>query len=230
MESQEPRKGQRLTCWSFDRMKRGSMFRGWIAGPLLGVNGHRSGQHKPCYSVMTDGKLDCPYCAKGTVEDFLAYVPLYHESGKPTCVGIRRHSLALVQQIPIFDAVHVSREDDEFAPVLVQQKKWDGPYLSGKKEREQPANIKRWLLRFWGLEDLAAWCEEHMQLDVLPKMTDGQKTGVRNLAKLTAEQERAKTSEVIRGNFRVTSQSKVEDQPIGEWMPNYTGKNGKPKD
>lgn len=135
--------------WSFVKLAPGSTFSAWVAGPIVGNEGHRVGTHKPCRSILTEGKLPCPYCADQMERRFLGYLPLFDINLQQIVVGIGKDYFALAKKIPIHAPVRVKKGRSPTAPIIVEQHAWTelGPFPSGRGKAAQ--DIRPWLFKLW---------------------------------------------------------------------------------
>jgi len=164
IRSQEPKQKSQVPYWHSDRVPKGTSFKGWIAGPLVGINGHNIGVTKPCYAAFTNDEMKCPWCeAFGVV--WHGYQPIYNMSGDAVVVGVKRDSKERLEAMDTHTPVKVSRGTEYHSAVQVVAHAWTTSKPDNRPDRKEAADISMWLFQLWKLPDLLAWHQEQDRIE-----------------------------------------------------------------
>lgn len=146
-----PQGGGRPAHWLTQKVLRGKIFNGHIAGPCIGVEVHCGVQTKPCLKCYVDPKADCVGCNHRLRRDWLGYQPVYRWiDGKPVVVTIHIDQQDRVERFVHGDHVLIGREDQDNAGIWIRKDK--GPaFESTLPARQTNADISDWLPTLWRL-------------------------------------------------------------------------------
>lgn len=137
----------KVAPWTHEKLKGGGTFKAWKAGACRWVWVHfKSVVSKPCHSAISKGALECPHCG-GKPTEMIGYLPLYTDNGKPVVVICRDYSREVVDPIPVFDPVVVSRGKAQWCAMEVQAQQWASrAFASNDPTRKRAADIRPWLV------------------------------------------------------------------------------------
>lgn len=142
------------SCWTWTHLKTGGVLNGHLAGPVEWIVTHWHYRSLPCYTDVTDKRLECPHCKAGHRMGELGYVPIYREDGRPCVVGIPSYNAAGLHGVGLGEAVKAFRGKERGDPIVVMRNK-GVPNISVGPEGSRPvADIREWLVRLWRDETL----------------------------------------------------------------------------
>lgn len=148
----------RNLTWRVIPLPRDMAMSAWLAGPPFAVHCHHAGKvSKPCWRLLTRGKLQCPMCGVSN-KRLIAYVPLILRGDESRrVVIISKTILPEIEKLPLWQPVvclgakqrgfpGVVRATDD---VSLQNSTWS-------KLKKRPAeDVREYLLRvLWGQPDL----------------------------------------------------------------------------
>lgn len=198
----KPRKGKvGQPTWSFESFAGGGSAKGWLAAQPVWVTVHYKYRSIPCYTELTDGELDCPYC--GRVENTFdtGYLPWYDPAGKPFCSAVREYSAEIIARIDAGAPIVISKGERKFDPVVVEPSKWSRVFEPTPVSRRSLAQFEQWLLVLWKEVPLQDWfrdrCDKALSqdqakakekpkypLDIGPEAREGGAKELKDLARL----------------------------------------------
>lgn len=147
--------------WRYVPVRGGELIRGWIAGPMVGIQSHFGKHTKPCRSWITDGKLKCSFGEK-CVSRFVAYIGLYtHPEQERVVVMIPRSTALKMPVLLTGTPATFSRSKAKNNPPL--KAFLDNPDALPesvtKTMRRRPAqDIRPYLLHLWQDEPVCIHC------------------------------------------------------------------------
>jgi len=221
-KSRDPQRGAKLPHWEYLVLDRGAKIRGWLAGPLVGVEVHHVGVSKPCLQLLTEGALPCPWHADGIRLQWLGYVPVYSEFGSQVVVGVKADSKEAVDALPLHTTVRITRAKAYHSPILITPDPWTETRPT-RPDRLPPADIRPWLLRLWKCPELTAFYEAQAAAGKVEQARPIKPPAAKPVtdSHLWDEPKRSQIRDMLRRNRK-----KVE----AENTPEHTSEaNGKPK-
>lgn len=175
--SRKARRGAGIPFWDWIQLDVGKTWQGWVAGPHVGIEGHWSDSKpkgtKACRSELTGGALKCPYCHDRFPPVWKAYVPLWSQAGIRMVAVVGERYAHLLEQLKLHQQVVVSKQRLRGAPIMVEPMQWGvgrPPLAFGDAK---PQDLKPWLLRVWGDEELERWIRDNPVSDELPETKAG---------------------------------------------------------
>lgn len=135
----------------------GQTERGWKAGALHGVNGHRTFAHQPCIDDYTDGALKCPYCATGQEVVWRGYVPVWDRDWCLRYAIVGKDVEESVDCIQRGEPVSVSRAKSMRSPLIVRPEQNTFRALPDKAPYNAEVCMEDICLLLWKLPVLALW-------------------------------------------------------------------------
>lgn len=160
LHSRKPRKVAAHLRWSFVKMEPGSSFPAWIAGPMIGVDGHWDFSHKPCLKSLTDGKLPCKYCQAEMKLRWMGYLPLYDAHLRQIVVGIGPDMEPSVSRLECHATVRVKKGRRPKDPIIIEHQAWTGLSAFASGRQAEPQNLWEWLLQLWNKPELKTFLVE----------------------------------------------------------------------
>ena len=155
---QRPQEGKKADHWTVEKLREPTEFFGWIAGTMVEVNVHTLPPSKPCFWIMTDQDLECPYCRVKPKVDYTGYLPLYREGGAPVVVQIHKRHMPEVHKLKLHQPVKAKRGPGKFDTCIVEPSKWSTVYEPGTSGRHLPADVRPWLMNtLWKEGELIAY-------------------------------------------------------------------------
>lgn len=154
---------------TFLQVKNGAKEAGYKAGPVFGVNGHRTHAHQPCKFDLSDGKLQCPYCEAGLETQWRGYLPIWDRDWMLRYVLIGEELLASVDAIPHRAQVVVSRAKNPISPLIVRHELSLTRELPSASPWKDEVDIAAVCCMLWRSPDLIPFCVGFHTAKELPK-------------------------------------------------------------
>jgi hypothetical protein len=183
--------------WDYQRVENGKSVVGWKAGPVYGCETHYLGETRPCKRITTDSKLVCPICESGEETIFRGYVPFWDTDYQRKFVLIPEDVFDLADEIECHQTIRISRPKGSREGNIVRPDGWTLKALPPKYVNMGEIDIVPALLTVWKDEQLRAWFEEEWAKEALQQQAK----------KLSPEETRKKSAEVVGNNFRVKPKS-----------------------
>lgn len=131
---------------------------GYVAGEVYGVNGHFMGAHKPCLHDLTNGEVQCVYCAVNKPIEWRGYVPVWDQDYTLRHALITEDYLEAVNMIPWRARIVATRAAAQYSPLVIRAA--DLPALRGLPDKapwDVPIDIEPICRRLWQEPALDAW-------------------------------------------------------------------------
>jgi len=159
--SRRAKKKSGVEYWDWIKLEPGKSWKGWSAGPLVGVEVHHFDGSKACRADLSNGALPCQLCKAGMPTIFRGYVPLWDEGAIRhfSMVGQRYEKLAL--EIKLHQPVKVTKLVSRGCPIRIEYSHWSSLQPRLDASDAKPQDLKSWLLRIWGDEELEEWIRSH---------------------------------------------------------------------
>lgn len=135
----------------------GAEERGYLAGPMHGVNGHRTHAHQPCLADYTDGALQCAYCAAGLELQWRGYVPLWDRDWVLRYALVGQDVAESVDAIPHGQQVKVTRAKNPISPLVIRAEQCLTRALPTHAPYSAPVDMELICLTLWKCEQLDQW-------------------------------------------------------------------------
>lgn len=135
----------------------GQQERGYKAGAMHGVNGHRTHAHQPCLRDYTDGELQCPYCEAGVELQWRGYLPVWDRDWALRYVLIGRDTMESVDCIERAEQITINRAKSMRSPLIVRAETCLTRALPNKAPWSEEVNMEDICLLLWKLPVLALW-------------------------------------------------------------------------
>lgn len=155
LRGRTPEMGGKGLTFTFDKCH-GKRREGWLSGDVHVLHCHvgNSRKSKPCERVLLGKKAACAGCDEKLTVEALGYVPLRDQTGRPTCVLIRKDRIPFVGNLERGSSVYYGKDEGRFEsvyviPRLVDQK-WDRYFT-----KEPTDDMGFWLPTFLGVPHLA---------------------------------------------------------------------------
>jgi hypothetical protein len=200
------------------KLNPGQRWKGFLAGPIVGVDVHYVGGCKACRKKLTGGALKC-ICDGAKVETrWAGYVPLWDEYGARFFVVLGERHAENALRVELLHPVVVMKTVARGCPLRIDPVKWTAtpPPLAAHERR--PQDLRRWLFKIWKDEELEEWCKNHQTRDTTPAP-----------AALESVTDTPRKEKVIRGFAKaVTDARKRGDGPqlLGDILDQQNGKHG----
>jgi len=162
----------------------GTQWEAYIAGPCWWGQCHSKGKTKPCLEWLTDGALECPYCASIAPPEETGYLPLWRSvDGAPKCVIVHCLQRESVDAHALHTRVLVGRGVDPTDGVyVIRAIKPGAAFATSMREKMGEADITRSLLSMWKVPALTEWYLRTNGLESRGCMTPTAKTPVAPVA------------------------------------------------
>lgn len=135
----------------------GQQERGYKAGAMHGVNGHRTHAHQPCLRDYTDGELQCPYCEAGVELQWRGYMPVWDRDWALRYVLIGRDTMESVDCILRAEQITINRAKSMRSPLIVRAETCLTRALPDKAPWNAEVCMEDICLLLWKLPVLALW-------------------------------------------------------------------------
>jgi hypothetical protein len=147
---------------------------GWISGDVHVLECHvGEGKSKPCERVLLGTNAVCPGCKDRRAIEPLGYVPLRDQTGRPTCVVVRKDRIPFIANLDRGLAVTYGKDEGRFESVYViprlVEAKWEKYFTKPPTD-----DMGHWLPTFLGVPHLAAAMRALFrgELECQPVVTD----------------------------------------------------------
>jgi len=135
----------------------GQQERGYKAGAMHGVNGHRTHAHQPCLRDYTDGELTCPYCEAGVELQWRGYVPVWDRDWALRYVLVGPDVMESADCILRGEQITINRAKSMRSPLIVRAETCLTRSLPDKAPWNQEVNMEDICLLLWKLPALSLW-------------------------------------------------------------------------
>jgi hypothetical protein len=155
--SQPVRRSKNVPWWEYLKLKSGERWKGWLAGPVVGLETHWDNGTVGCRKIISNGALRCDYCSLGKERLWRGAVPLWGEAGDRWVVIVGETYAASLSELQHLDPVQVMKCQRRGSPLRVDKfpHALAMPRLEGADREQQ--DIKPWLLRLWKDSVLRDW-------------------------------------------------------------------------
>jgi len=138
-------------------LKAGQKEVAWKAGEVHGVYGHRTHAHQPCVFDVTEGALQCPYCATGLIAEWRGYVPLWDQDWALRYVLVNEEYEATTEATAVGKQVLVLRGKDPKSPLVIREEVTKLRMLPDRAPWNVPVNTLLICLTLWKCDALTRW-------------------------------------------------------------------------
>ncbi len=135
----------------------GQQERGYKAGALHGVNGHRTHAHQPCLRDYTDGALTCPYCESEVPLVWRGYVPVWDRDFALRYCLIGKDVEESVDCIQRGEQITVNRAKSMRSPLIVRAETCLTRSLPDKAPWNCEVSMEDICLLLWQIPALSLW-------------------------------------------------------------------------
>lgn len=217
-KSRKPGPTSSLPYWDFVTLKSGEVWRGWLAGPVVGVECHYLEGTRGCRESVTDGEVPCPWCAGSMGRQWRGYVPLWDQYGirHVTILSSRYADLAL--SIEHLEPVAVSKLKKQGSPIRLEPSDWTDLAAPLKAADSRPQDLRPWLVRLWGDVVLEEWVHRNPHLETadisqpLPRSKRKKKVAAVSEPVTPDEKEAARMKELLSEKL-AGSKGKKDEKP-----------------
>lgn len=219
-----PPGGSSCAKWNHIKLVRGKPWRGWLAGPLVGVVCHHDSGTRGCRAAITGGKLSCGRNHELFPPEFKCYVPLWDEDGFRAFVVISEPAYPVAARLPHLAEVWALKTELHGAPIHVYPREWARKGPPCAVSERTPQDMRPFLVKLWKDTELREWFKSHPFPPLTPS-PEPERIGeaVESDDEYDAGRERLR---------RLTAKGKVEAVParLGEVLPGLAPtKNGSHK-
>ncbi len=145
-------------------VKNGERHPAYLAGELYGCYTHRTYAAQPCHSDITEGELQCPYCAAGMVPEWRGYVPLWDRDWTLRYALIGEDYYATVDAIAHHAQVVVSRAKNPISPLVIREEVLLTRQLPQTSPWRDAVLMLPICLTLWKCDPLTQWCQSRKLL------------------------------------------------------------------
>ena len=144
--------------WTRVSIECGKSLKGWIAGPVFGIEGHATPSVKPCHTLFTAGARQCPWCLIPALRalKYQGYLPMYDERLKKTVVCVNLDVTTQCDALSLLAPIEVGKGKYPTSPLFLKTgRAWTELKPSGATVRSTPQDIVPWLVNvLWKAEGL----------------------------------------------------------------------------
>jgi hypothetical protein len=140
--------------WSVTQPEPGGRLRGWICGEQFGCDTHHVNGTKPCKKVLTNGAMDCQWCATGIRVGYTSWVPWFDELGRKCISLVGREMEGYVSSLILGTAITISKRKAANAPVLITATDWFSAPCPFIRRLKCWYDIRPFLMGLWGDKQL----------------------------------------------------------------------------
>jgi hypothetical protein len=119
---------------------------------------HHFKSSKPCCEWLTNGEVPCVLHQSCRL-DWLGYLPVYHEGGRPLIVGVREYNVNAVAAIKVGEGITLMKGEDKHGAISVFPAPSLGKYSSGRPGPLVGVDITEKIIELWNVPELSAWWE-----------------------------------------------------------------------
>lgn len=204
-------------CWDYLSPAPGGSFDGWVAGPLVWVDGHWLGAHKPCTEILTSGKVKCNLCLTQVKQRSMGYLPLFDKHLRQIVVGIGPRMKQSILQLNHLDPVRVRKGRVKNDPIIVELSRWTSTKPPVKSCQAVPQDLEPWCVQLWKNADLKAWYEENFCPIQFQRIAQPKEKEYEPISLVTADTEivftKKRLSEYTKGIRKSKNDSAEDDKP-----------------
>jgi hypothetical protein len=133
---------------------------GYKAGELFGCYGHRTSANQPCVFDITDGALQCPFCAANMDPVWRGYVPVWDRDWALRYVLVNEEYFVSVDAIPVGAQVLILRGKNKISPLVIRQEVCLTRPLPDQAPFNKPVNMFAVCQLLWKNAALNKWAAE----------------------------------------------------------------------
>lgn len=145
-------------------VKCGEKHPGYKAGEMFGCYTHRTFAAQPCIYDITNGALQCPYCAAGLIPEWRGYVPIWDRDWALRHALIGEAYFETVDVIPFHAQVELSRGKNPISPLVIRQQAGMLRELPQRDPWKLEVNMLAVCLTLWKCDALTQWVEKNQPL------------------------------------------------------------------
>ncbi len=112
-------------------------------------------------SKLTDGALDCNYCAAGLKPTYRCYFPLYDRTGTKRVVALNQDYDEAALLLALHQAVLVKKVAIWGSPLAVEEDMSREPWEPRNDVQLRPLFLHEWLLQVWHDAEISKWVATH---------------------------------------------------------------------
>lgn len=139
------------------KVPNGGKEHGFKAGELYGVNGHRTHAHQPCVWDISEGELQCPYCAAGLDLVWRGYLPVWDRDWTLRYVLVNEEYFMSVDAISIRGQLVITRAKNPISPIVVREEKHQFKALPDQVPYNTDICMRDICMLLWKNEPLNRW-------------------------------------------------------------------------
>lgn len=149
--------------WTRVSIECGKSIKGWIAGPVFGIEGHATPAVKPCHSLFTNGARVCPWCAIPALRalKYQGYLPMYDERLKRTVICVNLDVTTQCDALTTLEPIEVGKGKHLTSPLFIKTgRPWTELKPTGPTVRKSAQDIVPWLVMvLWKAEGLQEYAD-----------------------------------------------------------------------
>lgn len=188
-----PFRSRPVANWESIEVLEGKPWKGFKAGPVIGVPTHYFDNTVGCRKALTRGALPCACDTMPIETRWRGYLPMWDLAGVRWVVILGERYGRQAMTIGNLKQLIVSRAPERGNPIRAVEQLWTVEQPPLNKAEKLPQDIRRWMLRVWSDSQLSQWFEEN-PMEALP--ADAPRAYTR-----TATQEEAKLKDMIQSRI-----------------------------
>ena len=128
---------------------------GWLAGSIHGIEAHCGRRSSLCERIVLGSNAVCPACDKHVPLDWMGFVPLRNEHGRPTAIILRRSHFDVAARLKPGDRVSWGRDDGRGQGVWILPRTTGATWEHFWPETSPADNMVPWLVQYLKVPHLA---------------------------------------------------------------------------
>jgi len=160
-ESYRTFKRSSVASWEYIKLGEGKSWKGWLAGPMVGVPSHFEGGTVGCRKALSKGDLKCGCDVKEMETRWRGYAPLWDKDGLRWVIIIGERFGELGMRLKTGQQVRVTKTTGRGCPIKLEEHVWTTELPQLSQADKLPQDLRPWMGRIWDDEELEQWFYDH---------------------------------------------------------------------
>lgn len=145
---------------------------GFLAGVIHGIEAHCGRRSQLCERVLRGSGAPCGGCDRQIPLDWMGFVPLRNEHGRPTCIILRRNHFDVADKLTPGDRVQWGRDEGRGQGVWILPRTTGPTWYHFWPDRKPEDNMVPWLVQYLRVPHLAVDLARWFGFECHPGVTD----------------------------------------------------------
>lgn len=165
-ESFQPFRKNQVPNYEYIKLVPGKSWDGFLAGPVVGVPSHFNDGTVGCRRALTKNALTCMCDGQEIETRWRGYVPLWDIEGVRWVIVMGDRYGPQAMRLKHMDQVRVTKTLGRGYPIRVEERVHCAKVPPLNKAERMPQDLRRWMARVWGDEQLEQWFIENPNPDI----------------------------------------------------------------